>query len=109
MTIQEAIFNLNPSVVTVFGTTAYDVNGKEISYNLEDAENAMKVGNCKEQAQSLLSATDWIEVPSVTNTANTPHLANASDFVAYRNSIRQLAVNPVANPIFPTKPTELWA
>jgi hypothetical protein len=63
---------------------------------------------CKAQAKSLLSATDWVEVPSVTDPSNNPHLTNQADFIAYRNALRALAVNPVANPTWPTAPTEKW-
>lgn len=64
---------------------------------------------CKTQAQWLLQETDWVEIPSVTNTANNPHLTNASEFEAYRVALRVLAVNPVANPTWPTIPTEQWS
>lgn len=64
---------------------------------------------CKKQASELLYATDWTTIPDVANPANSPYLANQADFIAYRNQVRQLAVNPVVDPIFPTKPTEVWA
>jgi hypothetical protein len=63
----------------------------------------------KTKAQNLLSETDWIEVPSVTNTQNTPHLTNPADFLTYRNALRGIAVNPTYNATFPTKPTEQWS
>jgi hypothetical protein len=65
--------------------------------------------NCKQQASTLLYETDWTTIPDVANPANSPYLANQADFIAYRNTVRQLAVNPVVNPVFPTKPTEVWA
>jgi hypothetical protein len=83
------------------------INFNSTAYN--SAVQAQQLAACKSQAQSLLSATDWSEIPSVTNTANTPHLTNAADFVTYRNAVRALAVNPVVNPTFPTQPTEAWA
>ena len=64
---------------------------------------------CKQQASALLYATDWTTIPDVANPANTPYLMNQADFIAYRNTVRQLAVNPVANPVFPDKPTEQWS
>jgi len=63
---------------------------------------------CKLKAKFLLQQTDWVELPSVTNTANTPHLLNQSDFETYRIALRALAVNPVANPTWPTLPTPIW-
>jgi len=64
---------------------------------------------CKKQASQLLYETDWTTIPDVANTANNPYLMNQADFIAYRNTVRQLAVNPVPNPTFPTKPTEQWS
>lgn len=64
---------------------------------------------CKKQASELLYATDWTTIPDVANPANNPYLMNQADFIAYRNLVRQLAVNPVANPVFPDKPTEQWS
>lgn len=67
------------------------------------------IANCKNQAQALLSSTDWTEIPSVTNTSNPQYLLNSDAFIAYRVQIRALAINPVANPTFPTLPTEQWS
>jgi exo-beta-1,3-glucanase (GH17 family) len=83
-----------------------NINFNSSAYN--SSVTAQKISDCKSQAQSLLQNTDWSEIPSVTNTANTPHLINSSDFVAYRNALRVLAINPVVNPTWPTKPTEQW-
>jgi hypothetical protein len=71
--------------------------------------NSELKANCKAQASSLLSATDWTTIPDITNTANNPYLLNQAEFIAYRNTVRALAVNPVTNPIFPAKPTEQWS
>jgi len=63
----------------------------------------------KQQATSLLTQTDWVEVPSVSNTANTPHLVNYAEFMTYRLAIRSVAVNPPTEPaVFPDKPNEVW-
>lgn len=64
---------------------------------------------CKTHAQWLLQESDWVEIPSVTNTTNNPHLTNASDFITYRIALRVLAINPVANPSWPTEPQPIWA
>jgi hypothetical protein len=64
--------------------------------------------NCKQQASALLYETDWTTIPDVANPANSPYLANQAEFIAYRNTVRQLAVNPVVNPVFPTKPEPVW-
>ena len=65
---------------------------------------------CKEQASGLLYKTDWTTIPDVADpTKSNPYLMNQAEFIAYRSQIRQLAVNPVANPVFPTKPTAQWS
>ena len=71
-------------------------------------ENIAKA-ECKRQATLLLYVTDWTTVPDVANTVNNLYLTNQADFIAYRNIVRQLAVNPVVNPTFPTKPTTQWS
>jgi len=63
---------------------------------------------CKEQASALLYETDWTTIPDVADPANSPYLTNQAEFITWRSQVRALAVNPVADPIFPTKPVEVW-
>ena len=63
---------------------------------------------CKKQASQLLYDTDWTTIADVADPANTPYLINQADFIAWRSQIRALAVNPVVDPVFPSKPTEIW-
>lgn len=66
--------------------------------------------DCKQQAKELLYETDWTSIPDVGNPdASNPYLVNQAAFIAYRSQIRALAVNPVANPVWPTQPTEQWS
>jgi len=64
---------------------------------------------CKKEASELLYETDWTTIPDITNTDNDPYLTNQAEFIAYRNEVRKLAVNPVPNPIFPPTPTAQWS
>jgi hypothetical protein len=65
---------------------------------------------CKEQASKLLYETDWTTIPDVANSAvSNPYLLNPSDFAAYRSQLRQLAVYPVADPVWPIKPATQWS
>jgi hypothetical protein len=64
---------------------------------------------CREAAKALLVDTDWSEIPSVSDPANTPHLLNKADFITYRNTVRALVITPVANPTFPTVPVGQWS
>jgi hypothetical protein len=64
----------------------------------------------RDTAVTLLQRTDWTTIPDVSDsTKSNPYLANANDFVTYRNSVRQYAVNPVAGDItWPIMPQEVW-
>jgi len=64
----------------------------------------------KSQAEQLLKDTDWVEIPSVSNAMNNPHLTNYDDFIAYRLAVRAIAVSPPTTPAaFPAKPDENWS
>jgi hypothetical protein len=86
-----------------------DANGNPIAVDPPAPTTAELQAQCKQQAMALLAATDWVELPSVTNTANAHHLVNAADFLAYRIAVRALAVAPVTNPVFPALPAEQWS
>jgi hypothetical protein len=64
----------------------------------------------KSTAVSLLQATDWTQIPSVSDPSlSNPYLSNKLAFDQYRNDVRQYAVYPVAGSItWPTVPTENW-
>lgn len=66
----------------------------------------MKKDDCKLQAEAFLQQTDWSVLPDVT--VGSVKLANQQAFVAYRNQLRELAVNPVVDPVFPTEPQPVW-
>lgn len=65
----------------------------------------------KQQASSLLQATDWTCTIDINNPQySNPYLTNQDEFLAYRSLVRQIAVNPPSEPaIFPTVPTEIWS
>lgn len=66
--------------------------------------------NCKQQATTLLYQTDWTTIADVADpNKSNPYLLNQAEFTAYRSALRQLAVYPVADPVWPTKPQEQWS
>jgi len=68
------------------------------------------IAQCKSTAQGILSATDWTAIPDVADPLKSnPYLENQDEFVAYRSTIRNYAVNPVTDPVWPTEPTEQWS
>jgi hypothetical protein len=64
----------------------------------------------KATAVSLLQATDWTQIPSVSDPAlSNPYLANKLAFDQYRNAVRQYAIYPVEGNIeWATVPQEDW-
>jgi hypothetical protein len=87
----------------------YTVQVEQLSTEeLQQIENTKKSQN-KNQAQTLLQQTDWVEIPSVSDSSNTPHLTNKSEFDTYRLSLRVIAVNPTVTVEWPEKPTEQWS
>ena len=52
MTLHQAIFKLNPSVVTIRGDVAFDANGNEVAYDLSAAEALVAANAYKEQSAS---------------------------------------------------------
>jgi hypothetical protein len=63
----------------------------------------------QKMASDLLYETDWTTIPDVINQANDPYLTNQEEFIAYRNIIRKIAVNPTWDAVFPEQPTATWS
>lgn len=64
----------------------------------------------KQTASYLLSQTDWTAPDDIGNPLKSnPYLENQSEFLAYRNAVRQYAVYPVAGDIsWPKVPKAVW-
>ena len=68
------------------------------------------IAQCKAQATTILQSTDWTSIADVGDpTKSNPYLVNQAAFISYRSTVRNLAVNPVVDPVFPTAPTEEWS
>jgi hypothetical protein len=112
LTIQqsEAVYALYPQVISIRGDEAFDVDGNPVAYDLALVDDKAAKDSCKAKAVQLLQATDWTTIPDVADPAvSTPYLMNQAAFAAYRSQVRALAVNPVANPVFPAQPNEEWS
>jgi hypothetical protein len=59
------------------------------------------LANCKMLASELLFETDWTQSPDCP-------LLNKQEFIEWRAIIRNFALSPVTNPIFPQKPVCAW-
>ena len=67
------------------------------------------IAQCKQQAKAILQDTDWTSIADVADPVlSNPYLMNQAEFIAYRSTIRNYAVNPVTDPVWPTEPTEEW-
>lgn len=64
----------------------------------------------KTKASELLYATDWTSIADIGNPqSSNPYLANQSDFIEYRNTIRQIAIYPTdGNLNWAEVPTQIW-
>lgn len=73
-------------------------------------EQQQPLNDCKQKATQLLYETDWTTIPDVANPqVSNPYLMNQAEFATYRSALRQLAVYPVADPVWPVKPAEQWS
>jgi len=64
----------------------------------------------KATATSLLTATDWTSIADVADPLkSSPYLMNQAEFTTYRSTIRNIAVNPTWDAVFPTAPAEQWS
>jgi hypothetical protein len=98
----DAIYKLYSNVIRTVGDVAYDADSNEVAYDLSAVTTQAQKDACKSQAKSLLAASDWASLSDV-------DLTNKADFIAYRSALRNLVLNPVENPTFPTEPTPVWS
>jgi hypothetical protein len=96
-----ALYKLYPQIVTTQGDIAYDADGNKIAYDLAAVTAQAQKDACKTQAKELLAQTDWAILTDVP-------LDNKAEFKSYRETLRNLVLNPVENPEFPTEPTPSW-
>ncbi len=82
------------------------VNGKIVN----PIPNPPTAEQNKQAASSLLLRTDWTTIADVSDpTKSNPYLSNSDEFIAYRNKIRKIAVNPVAGELsWPLMPKCIW-
>lgn len=119
ITKSDAIISLVPNCafsVTADGFVTWiipetaPVTNEQIDAEQARLEAQVPFNDCKAQAVTLLQATDWTTIPDVADPAvSTHYLMNQAAFAAYRSQVRALAVNPVANPVFPVQPTPEWS
>lgn len=91
------VYNLNPSVVTIRGDTAYDADGNVVEY---DNDAAVAEGNLialRNERNRLIAETDWWASSDLTMTA---------EQTAYRQALRDITntYSSLDDVVWPTKP-----
>ena len=75
-----------------------------------DAVNANKTKSIGQQAQQLLSSTDWTTIPSVADPEQSnPYLTNQAEFIAWRSQVRAIAITPAWDSVIPAQPKNTWS
>jgi hypothetical protein len=93
----EAIYKLNPSVVTIRGDTAYDADGNVVEY---DNDAAVAEGNLialRNERNRLIAETDWWASSDLTMT---------SAQTTYRQALRDITdtYSSLDDVVWPEKP-----
>jgi len=93
----EAIYKLNPSVVTIRGDVAYDADDNVVEY---DNDAAVAEGNLialRNERNALLASTDWWASSDLTMTA---------EQTTYRQALRDITdtYTSLDDVVWPTKP-----
>ena len=93
----EAIYKLNPSVVTIRGDTAYDADGNVVEYDNDAAVAEGKLIALRNQRNRLIAETDWWASSDLTMTA---------EQTAYRQALRDITdtYTSLDDVVWPTKP-----
>lgn len=97
----QAIYALYPQIAYTRGDEAFDLENNSVEYDPAAVQEEANKLSCADQAKAILTATDWTQ-------ANDCPLVNKAEFTTYRATVRALAINPVANAVFPELPVEQW-
>jgi len=105
---QNCTLNTNPTLVNETWTLEWTIT--DFTPEEQAAYYANLAQQNKTQAQQILINTDWTSIADVADPLKSnPYLMNQSEFIAYRSTIRNIAVNPTWNALFPTAPIESWS
>jgi len=82
-----------------------DMNAEQIA-----AKNEELAQQNKTKAVDILNSTDWTSIADVADPEKSnPYLMNQAEFIAYRSTVRNIAVNPTFDAVFPVMPNEVWS
>ena len=93
----QAIFKLNPSIVTILGDIAYDANNNVVSYDNAQAVSESNMMELRQERNRLLAETDWWASSDLTMT---------SAQTTYRQALRDItdSATSLDDVTWPTKP-----
>jgi hypothetical protein len=60
------------------------------------------ITRAKYRAEQALQESDWAVLPDVP-------LVNKAEWETYRAALRDIAINPTSEPVWPTKPATIWS
>jgi hypothetical protein len=104
-----ALYKLYPQTVRTVGDDAFDVDGNPVIYDKAVVQLESEKMTNAQTATGILNSTDWTTIADIGLPTANPRLGNQSEFIAYRQVIRQIAVYPTAGEVvWPTPPTEVW-
>lgn len=113
ITIPDALQSLTPGAEWVLRGNEYSglewldkVQPKptedEVNAEIARLEAQAPLDACKAEAKRRLADTDWSVLPDVV-------VKNKLAFETYRSEIRELVLNPVADPQWPNEPQPVWS
>lgn len=104
------LFTASPNDVEEYGRQLYaEAAAGQFGPVAEYVAHVATATENKSEAERRLQATDWVNQPDVYDPANTPHLTNRDEFLAYRSQVRGIAVNSVAGNLnWPIEPVAIW-
>lgn len=74
---------------------------EEVDIEIARLDTIYPLESCKKTAKKLIAEVDWAVLPDI-------NLSNKEDFEVYRAELRQLIINPVLDPVWPTEPDPVW-
>jgi hypothetical protein len=93
MNIQQAIYQLNPTVVSIRGMNAFDVNGNPVTYDLNAAQALCNQGLVSDAIQAALDAgaQQWnydsiVSAASYATSTNKQYAADATALIGWRDA-----------------------
>jgi len=98
--------NQNINALPAWALSAIELWQKANNTQELPPNNEALVATCKAVAKQYLQETDWALLPDVLS--GSQKLSNQTDFLTYRSIVRELAINPIPNPSWPTLPTAQW-